>query len=158
MPTPLAEGQRKFICSANDFSLASGQGGGQKMANSSGIIFGKWDSSGKGEEVGVCRWIRTARGEWRDNCVFLLHCSSLSHTHTHTHTHSVSHTHTQCITLTLLIYMYWIYILICHYIFIWWLALFIRKKTSVCCLSHSYIDVHHSVVCLFRPCPFDTEL
>ena len=29
MPTPLAEGQRKFICSANDFSLASGQGGGQ---------------------------------------------------------------------------------------------------------------------------------
>ena len=31
MPTPLAEGQRKFICSANDFSLASGQGGGQMM-------------------------------------------------------------------------------------------------------------------------------
>ena len=31
MPTPLAEGQRKFICSANDFSLASGQGGGQNI-------------------------------------------------------------------------------------------------------------------------------
>ena len=31
MPTPLAGGQRKFICSANDFSLASGQGGGQMM-------------------------------------------------------------------------------------------------------------------------------
>ena len=29
MPSPLAEGQRKFICFANDFSLASGQGGGQ---------------------------------------------------------------------------------------------------------------------------------
>ena len=33
MPTPLAEGQRKFICSANDFSLASGQGGGQIKNN-----------------------------------------------------------------------------------------------------------------------------
>ena len=28
MPPPLARGKRKFICSENDFSLASGQGGG----------------------------------------------------------------------------------------------------------------------------------
>ena len=28
MPTPLAGGQRKIICGANEFSLASGQGGG----------------------------------------------------------------------------------------------------------------------------------
>jgi len=28
LPTPLAGGQRKIICGANEFSLASGQGGG----------------------------------------------------------------------------------------------------------------------------------
>ena len=60
LPTPLAGGQRKIICGANEFSLASGQGGGHlifgtsfdfplchpKGAHSLGHCLGQFPTSG----------------------------------------------------------------------------------------------------------------